>query len=133
MAQTQSPTNEGYGELGKFLAGEAATKMKSVVVIKTSCTADESQTAAGITKCTDTGLDLQDADTVASAKTTVTADTVQIDNKFTAATGDTVKGFGWLNDDDDVLYGICCFAADIVLAASDTLTVQAKNQFKKGT
>jgi hypothetical protein len=133
MAQTQSPTNEGYGELGKFLSGEAATKVKSVCCIKTSCTADETQTSAGVTKSTDTGLDLQDADTVASSKTTVNNDTVQVDNKFTSATGDTIKGFGVWNDDDDVLYAICCFAADVVLAASDTLTVQMKMQFKKGS
>ena len=133
MAQTQSPTNEGYGEFGKLGAGEAASAVKSVVCIKTSCTADESQTAAGITKSEDTGLDLVNADTVASAKTTVNNDTIQVDHKFTAAIGDTLKGFAVLNDDDDVVFMVCCFAADVVLAASDTLTVQAKMQFKKGS
>jgi hypothetical protein len=130
MAQTQSATTEGYTELGKFASGEAASKFKSVCCLKTSCTADGTQTSAGVTKSTDTGLDLQDADTVKSSKTTVDNDTVQVDNKFTAATGDTLKGFGVWNDDDDVLYAICCFAADVTLAASDTLTVQMKYQFK---
>jgi hypothetical protein len=133
MGQTQSPTSEGYGELGKFLAGEAATKMKSVCCVKTACTADEDQTAAGITKATESGFTIADAKTVASAKTTVTADTVQLDHVFTAGEAATIKGFGWFNDDDDVLYGICCFAADLTFATSDTLTVQAKNQFKKGS
>jgi hypothetical protein len=32
-----------------------------------------------------------------------------------------------------VLYGICCFAADVVMASSDTLTVEMKMQFKKGS
>ena len=133
MGQTESSTVEGYNELGKLASGEAATAMKSVVCIKTACTANDAQTAAGITKSEDTGLDLVDADSVKSVKTTGDNDTVQIDHKFTAATGDTIKGFGWLNDSDDVLYGICCFAADVVLAASDTLTVQAKSQFKVGS
>ncbi len=136
MAQTESPTLEGYNQLGKLLAGEvtlANKAMKSVVCIKTACTANDAQTYAGITKCTDTGLDLMDAATVKSAKTTGDNDTVQIDNVFTAATGDTVLGFGWMSDDDLSLYGICCFAAGVVLAAADTLTVQAKNQFKVGS
>lgn len=133
MAQTQSPTNEGYGELGKLCAGEAATAFKSVCCIKTTCTADESQTASGITKSTETGLTLVNADTVASAKTTVDNDTVQVDHKFTFGETATTKGFGVFNDDDDVLYGICCFNADISGEKDDTLTVQMKAQFKKGS
>ena len=132
MVQTESPTNEGYGELGKFVAGEAATKVKSVCALKTSCTADETQTSAGVTKCTESGMTLVDAKTVASAKTTVNNDTVQIDHIFTAGAAATVKGHGVWNDDDDVLYTICCYAADVVLATSDTLTIQTKIQFKKG-
>lgn len=133
MAQTQSPTNEGYGELGKLGAGEAATGFKSVCCLKTSCTADESQTSAGVTKCTESGLTLADADTVSSVQTTVADDTVQVDHVFTAGEAATVKGFGVWNDDDDVLYAVCCFAADISVESSDTLTVQMKAQFKKGT
>ena len=133
MGQTQSPTNEGYGELGKLAAGELASAFKSVCCLKTSCTADETQTSAGVTKCTESGLTLVNADSVKSSKTTVDNDTVEVDHVFTAGASATVKGFGAWNDDDDVLYGICCFAADIPLESSDTLTVELKNQFKKGS
>ena len=133
MVQTQSPTNEGYGELGKLASGEAAGAFKSVVGIKTSCTADESQTAAGITKCTESGLTLVDATTVDSAKTTVNNDTVQVDHKFTAGESATVLGFGVLNEEDDVLYALCCFNAGVALEKDDTLTIQLKAQFKKGS
>jgi hypothetical protein len=133
MAQTQSPTNEGYGELGKFVSGEAATVVKSVCCLKTTCTADETQTSAGVTKSSESGLTLVDADTVASSKTTVDNDTVQLDHKFTAGATATVKGFGIWNDDDDVLYALCCFNADVALESGDTLTVQMKMQFKKGS
>lgn len=131
MGQTQSLTTEGYGEFGKLMAGEAAGCVKSVTCIKTACTADATQTAVGITKCTDTGLDLVDANTVDSVKTTVDNDTVQLDHKFTAATGgETVLGFGVLNEEDDVLYGICCLAAGYPMEASDVLNVQMKIQNK---
>ncbi len=133
MAQTQSPTNEGYGELGKLVSGEAATEVESVCCIKTSCTADESQTAVGITKCTESGLTLANATSVKSSKTTVDNDTVEVDHVFTAGESATVKGFGIFNNDDDVLYALCCFAADVAMESSDTLTVEMKLQFKKGS
>lgn len=133
MAQTQSPTNEGYGELGKLVSGEVATEVESVCCIKTSCTADESQTAVGITKCTESGLTLVNATTVKSSKTTVDNDTVELDHVFTAGESATVKGFGIFNNDDDVLYALCCFAADVAMESSDTLTVEMKMQFKKGS
>lgn len=132
MAQTESPTNEGYGELGKLVAGELATEVESVCCIKTICTADESQTAAGITKSTESGLTIANADTVKSSKTTVDNDTVELDHVFTAGATATVKGFGIFNNDDDVLYGICCFASDVAMENTDTLTVEMKMQFKKG-
>ncbi len=133
MAQTQSPTNEGYGELGKLIAEEAATGVQSVVCIKTSCTANEAQTYAGITKCTESGVSLVDADTVVSSQTTVANDTVELDHVFTAGETVTVKGFAICNNDDDVLYMICCFAADIPLENTDTLTVEGKMQLKLGS
>jgi hypothetical protein len=133
MGQTQSGTAQGYGELGKLAAGEAATAFKSVCCLKTTCTADATQTAAGITKCTESGLTLVNADSVKSSKTTADNDTVEVDHVFTAGEAATVKGFGVFNDDDDVLYGICCFAADVALQASDTLTVEMKSQFKVGS
>jgi hypothetical protein len=115
------------------VAGEGASAVTSVCCIKTSCTADESQTESGITKSTESGLTVADADSVKSSKTTVDNDTVELDHKFTAGASATVKGFGIFNDEDDVLYGICCFAADQNLESSDTLTVEMKMQFKKGS
>ena len=131
-AQTQSPTLEGYNELGLLASGTGGTKMKSVCCLKTACTADDTQTSAGVTKSTESGMTIADA-TVTAVKTTGASDTVQIDHVFTAGEAATVKGFGWWNDTDDKLYGLCCFAADVVLAKDDTLTVQAKNQFKIGS
>jgi hypothetical protein len=133
MAQTQSPTKEGYGELAKLQAGEAATAVKSIVCLKTACTADEDQTAAGITKSTESGLTKVDADSVKSVKVTNDPDAVQVDHVFTAGEAATVKGFAVLNDDDDVVYGICCFAADVPLESGDKVTDQMKIQHKKGS
>jgi len=50
MAQTDSLCSQGYTEIGKLMAGEAATVPSKIVLIKTSCTADADQTYAGITK-----------------------------------------------------------------------------------
>lgn len=131
MSQTQSPTTEGYVECAKLLQGTAATKIRSVTGIKTSCTADATQTAAGITKA-DNGCGQADADTVALATTTVENDTIQLDHEFTASGDVTVLGFGILNDDDDVLYGVCCFNAGIPMENGSKLSVQMKMQVKLG-
>jgi len=132
MAQTESLTKEGYGELGKLEAGEAASGFKSVVCIKTSCTADEDQTYAGITKATESGFTIVDADTVASVQTTNPNDTVQVDHVFTAGADLACLGFACCNDEDDVAFLVCCFAAvlNLATATSDTLTIQAKVQNK---
>ncbi len=134
MSQTESPTSQGYVAAAKMLAGESTTdKVKSVCCIKTSCTADETQTSAGVTKSTESGLTLVDANTVATVSGTYANDTIQLDHKFTAGATATVKGFGVWSDDDDVLYAICCFAADANMESADTLTVQMKMQVKKAS
>jgi len=139
MAQTQSPTNEGYAEIAKVVSSvttamaAGGSGVESVCCLKTTCTADEDQTSAGVTKCTESGLTLANADSVKSSKTTVDNDTVELDHVFTAGESATVKGFGIWNDDDDVLFALCCFAADVAMQASDTLTVEMKMQFKKGS
>lgn len=130
MAQTQSTTNQGYGETGKLMAGEVATPYKSVVLIDTSCTADETQTYAGISKCVATGLGITNATTVESKQTTVANDTVHLNHTFTAGASATIKGFGVCNDDDDVLFALCCFNADVALESGDTLEVDMEVQFK---
>jgi len=105
--------------------------IKSVTGIMTSCTANAAQTAAGITKA-DNGLGLANADTVKLATTTVTNDSIQLNHQFTASGDVTAKGFGILNDDDDVLYGLCCFASDLIMSSGDKLAVQMTLQVKVG-
>ena len=136
MAQTQKPTNLGYGELGRFVAGEAATCVKSIVGLTGACTAAEASTFAnpgGATKLAANGFSLVNADTVASVQTTVTDDTVQVDHVFTASGAQSVTGFAIENDDDDVVFMECCFAAALAMEISDTLTIEAKMQFKLGS
>lgn len=139
--QTQSPTHEAYVETAKLMAAgdlvgaHAGSGFKSIFCIITACTADEDQTYAEVIKnvATDTGLDLVDATTVAAVKGVAINDTVQVDQVFTAVTGgETILGFGVANDEDDVLLGICCFAAGCAMEKSDTLTVQLKNVYGAG-
>ena len=136
MAQTQKPTNLGYGEIGRFMAGEAATCVKSIVGLTGACTAAEASTFAnpgGATKLAANGFVLVNADTVASVQTTVADDTIQVDHVFTASGDQSVTGFAIENDDDDVVFMECCFAAALAMETSDTLTIEAKMQFKLGS
>lgn len=136
MAQTQKPTQLGYGELGRLAAGEGATCVKSIVGLTGACTAAEDSTFAnpgGATKLAANGFSLVDAATVAAEDTTVTDDTVQIDHVFTATGDQSVSGFAILNDDDDVVFMECCYNAAIVFENTDTNTICAKIQFKLGS
>ena len=133
---TQKPTNLGYAEIAKLVAEEASTGVESVVGIETSCTASEASTfanPAGGTKISANGIQLANANTVATVTTTVTDDTVQLDHVFTFTGTQIVKGFAILNNDDDVVFAEACFAADVNGLSSDTLTVQMKQQFKLGS
>jgi len=116
MAQTQEVPTEGLVEAAELLAGDAATCIQSMCCLKTTCTADKDQTAAGVTKCTESGLTIADCDSVAGAAGVITAY-----HTFTAGAAATVKGFGAFNDDNDALMGICCFAADVSMEIGDTL------------
>ena len=136
MGQTQSPTVEGYNNLAKLWAAEATVAnnaVKSVCCLKTSCTADDTQTSAGVTKSTESGVTLVNATTVKTVKGTGDNDTVEVDHVFTAGEAATVKGFGVWSDSDAILYSLCCFAADVALQATDTLTVQMKMHVKVGS
>jgi len=135
MAQSQKPTNLGYGELGKLVAEEAATGVQSIVGLTGACTAAEASTFAnpgGATKLAANGFTLVDADTVVSSQTTVANDTVELDHVFTASGAQSVSGFAILNNDDDVVFAECCFNAAISMETSDTLTCEMKLQFKLG-
>ena len=134
MAQTQSPTILGYAEMAKLMAGAAATELQSVVGLTGACTAAEASTFAnpgGATKLTANGFSLVDADTVAVSTTTETDDTAELDHVFTASGSQSVSGFAVLNNDDDVVFGECCFNAALAMESSDTLTVEMKFRFKK--
>lgn len=135
MAQSQKPTNLGYGELGRLVAEEAATGVESVVGLTGACTAAEASTFAnpgGATKLAANGFSLVNADTVASSQTTVTDDTVELDHVFTASGTQSVSGFAIENNDDDVVFAECCFATALAMENGDTLTVEMKMQFKLG-
>lgn len=136
MAQTEKPTNLGYGELGKLQAGEAASAVKSIVGLTGACTASESSTFAnpgGATKLAANGFTLVDADSVKSSKTTVDNDTVELDHVFTATGNQSVSGFAIENDDDDVVYMECCFDSAVAMQTNDTLTCEGKIQHKLGS
>ena len=136
MAQTQKPTKLGYGELGRLVAGEAATCVESVVGLTGACTASEDSTflnPGGATKLAANGFALADADTVVSSTTSVTDDTVELDHVFTATGDQSVSGFAIENDDDDVVYAECCFDSALAMETNDTLTVEMKMQFKLGS
>lgn len=135
MSQTEKPTKLGYGELGRLVAGEAATGVKSIVGLTGACTASEDSTFAnpgGATKLAANGFSLADADSVVSSTTSVTDDTVELDHVFTCSGSQSVSGFAVLNDDDDVVYMECCFDSALPMESSETLTCEAKMQFKLG-
>lgn len=131
MAQTQSLCTEGYTEIGKLLAGEAATVPSKIVNIKTSITVDATQTYAGITKCTEDGIAIA-AGTCTSETTTVTDDTLQVTKEFTVGAGVsvTILGFGLVNTDADVLFMICGYNAGVAVEAGDKVTNTGKIQVK---
>jgi hypothetical protein len=116
MSQTQEVPTEGLTEMAELLAGDAATEIESMCCIKTTCTANAAATAAGITKCTESGLTLVNCDSVAAAAGVITAY-----ETFTAGEAATVLGFGAFNNDDDALMGICCFNAAVSMEKDDTL------------
>ena len=126
MAQTQSMTNEGMGELAKLMAREASTEVESMCLLKTACTADDSQTSAGVTKATESGCTIANCDSVSTVKTTFDNDTIQAYHTFTAGASATIKGAGIWNNDDDALIAIVCFNADVALESADTLKVTFK-------
>lgn len=128
MAQTQSATNEGLGELGLLVSGGAATGPKSIVLIKTSCTANAAQTYAGITKATESGFAIGDG-TVTVQTTSQTNDTVRVVKTHTAGATLTVLGAGMCNNDDDQLYMLVCYNAGLAMESGDTLQNTLSIQF----
>ena len=130
MAQTQTITNEGIGELVKLMCGEAATCVKSICCLTdtTPCTASVTSTYASpaSNKIVDSGLSIVDADSVVSSTTNTTDDTIELNHAFTASGTKNVSGVIICNDDNDVNIGECCFNAVLALESSDMLAVEFK-------
>lgn len=124
MAQTEVVTSEGITELGKLWAEGTATGIESIVALNkaTTCTAAAGGTYAtpsdSATHHTDAGLAIQAIDTVAA-----TATGVDFDHVFTATDTRNVAGIHVCNNDDDVCFIECCFAAVIAMENTDTLTI----------
>jgi len=139
MAQTQKPTKLGYAEMAKRMAtaGDGAGScVKSIVGLTGACTASEDSTFAnpgGATKLAANGFTLANADSVATSTTDATDDTVEVDHVFTATGSQSVTGFAIENDDDDVVFMECCFAAAFEAEENDTITIEGKIQFKLGS
>jgi hypothetical protein len=136
MAQTQKPTALGYGEIGKLVAGEAASAVTKIVGLTAACTAAEASTYANpgtATRLAANGFALATIDTVATVTTTVANDTVQADHVFTATDTQSVSGFAIEHNDGDATFAECCFATALAMENTDTLTVQMKIQFKLGS
>lgn len=135
MPQTEKPTNLGYGEIGRLMAESGATGVQSIVGLTGACTASEASSFAapgGATKLAANGFILVDADSVTASQTTVADDTTELDHVFTATGAQSVSGFAIENNDDDVVFMEVCFASALALENNDTLTCEAKMQFKLG-
>ena len=136
MSQSQKPTTQGYGEIGKLIAGETASAVTNVVAYSGTCTtAAEASTYASpaATMMTTNGFAQVAAATVISSQTTVANDTVELDHVFTASGVETVTGFAALNDDGDVLFAECCFDSGLAVQNADTLTCEMKMHFELGS
>jgi len=116
MAQTQAIPTEGLYEMADLIGGVAASAVKSMVCIKTSCTANAAQTYAAITKCTESGFTVGDCSSVTAPNNTIVAV-----RTFTAGATATVLGTAALNDDDDCIMGIACWAAALPMEVGDSI------------
>lgn len=133
MAQTQIVPNLGLGEIGRRVAEEPATGVESIVGLTGACTAAAGSTflnPGGATKLAANGFALVNADAVIASDTGTTDDTVEVDHVFTCTGDQSVSGFAIKNNDDDVVLMECCFNAALAMETNDTLTIEAKIQFK---
>lgn len=132
MAQEQVMNNEGVVEANKLLMGVAATKIASISLIKTACSAATASGYTSYTQATETGCVNTAVATMTASSDSFTGDTIHIVHPFTAGAAATIKGHMISNDDDDVLYSVCCYAADVALETNDTITVTHKIRGKNG-
>ena len=131
MAQAEGAgcTELGMGEMIRLLAGETATELQSIQGVSGACDgatnlASTFANPGGATKIVANGFTVVDADTVAAATSDFTDDMLQLDHVFTATAAQSVTGFHCMNNDDDVTYGLYCFAAAVETQSDDTITCQ---------
>ena len=132
MAQEVVMCNEGVVEANLLLMGSTATKIASIALVKTACSAATASGYADYTKCTEGGAAVTAIATMTASSNSFTGDTIHIVHPFTAATAVTVKGHILTNTDKDVAYSVCCYAGDIALEVGDTVTVTHKIRGKNG-
>lgn len=128
--QTQVITDTGIQELMKLWHGTAATKLLSICCMTdtTACAATyaDSFTTPADTLCTDSDLSIANMAGNALATSNTAGDSLDFDHVFTASGTKNVTGIVVCNDDDDVAYVSCCFAAVIAMEATDTLTIDGR-------
>ena len=132
MAQTQTWTDEGIGEVMKLVHGTAASKLAKIAGMtdSTACTAAVGDTyaAPADTMCTDSGLETVAIATVALATSNTAGDAIDFDHVFTASGSKNCSGVMVMNNEatPDVLYISCCFNAVLAMEANDTLTIDGR-------
>ncbi len=132
MAQEEVMSNEGIVEGNILLMGSTGTKIASISCIKTACSAATASGYANYTQSTESGVSVAAIATITASSASFTGDTIHARHVFTAGTTATVKGHMLANTDKDVLYSVCCYAADIALESGDTITVTHKIRGKNG-
>jgi len=132
MAQEEVINNEGIVEANLLLMGSTATKINSISLIKTACSAATASGYSDYTQATETGCVVTAIATITASSDSFSGDTIHIEHPFTAGEAATIKGHLIANTDKDVLYSVCCYAGDISMETNDTLTVTHKIRGKNG-
>jgi len=130
MAQVDVAANEGITEMlvmATDISSPAASAVEQMCLVKTACAASIDSGYATFTQCTEENLSMVTAATCAVSADSFTNDTIHIEHPFTCGSESaTVKGFIAVNHDGDAVYYSCCFAGDISLEPSDTITCSVK-------
>ncbi len=132
MAQEQVMNNEGIVEANILLMGSTGTKINSISLIKTACSAATASGYSSYTQCTESGCVITAIATISASSDSFSGDTIHIYHPFTAGAAATVKGHMITNTDKDVLYSVCCYAGDISVESGDSIAVTHKVRGKNG-
>jgi hypothetical protein len=132
MVQEQVMNNEGIVEANLLLMGSTATKINSISLIKTACSAATASGYANYTQEAGAGMSIVAIATITASSDSFTGDTIHIVHPFTAGTAATIKGHMVANTDKTDLYTVCCYAGDITVETNDTITVTHKIRGKNG-